>query len=90
LAEELWHRLGEEFSVHTQPWPTYDQTKLQAETVTIAVQVDGKTRARIDVPAGTSETDARAAAMTRVGELLNGRGIQRVVFVPDRIINLVT
>jgi leucyl-tRNA synthetase len=91
LAEELWHRLGEESSVHAQPWPDYDAAKLRAATVTLAVQVDGKTRARIDVPAGTSEDDARTAALAdaRIAATLGAGDVRRVVYVPDRVINLV-
>jgi leucyl-tRNA synthetase len=92
LAEELWHRLGEPFSVHTQPWPAYDERTISNDVVTLVVQVDGKVRTRLELPAGTTEPDALSAALAdpRVASALAGAQIERVVYVPDRIINLVT
>jgi leucyl-tRNA synthetase len=90
LAEELWHALGETYSVHQQPWPSYDETNLATATVTVVVQVDGRLRGRVELPTGTSETDAAAAARSAVGEALDDLQVRRVVFVPDRIVNFVT
>ena len=92
VAEELWCRLGEEYSVHTQPWPSFDRGALADATVTMVVQVDGKARDRVEVAAGLDEQSAVAVAMTRprVVEWVDGRNVARVVHVPDRLLNLVT
>jgi len=92
LAEEVWSRLGGEYSVHRQSWPTHDPGALISDRVTMAIQIDGKTRDRIEVPAGTGRDDVIAQALKREGvrrHLSQGQPT-RVVFVQDRLINLVT
>jgi leucyl-tRNA synthetase len=92
LAEELWLRIGGEYSVHQQPWPAHDPSALVDELVTLVIQVDGKTRDRIQLPAGTDRERALERAIDRenVRRHLIGGEPKRVVFVPDRLINLVT
>jgi leucyl-tRNA synthetase len=92
LAEELWSRLGEPYSVHRQPWPVHDEAALAEEEVTLVVQVDGRVRARLRVPAGTAEAEAvrLALAAPQVAAHLHGRDPRRVVHVPDKLLNLVT
>jgi leucyl-tRNA synthetase len=91
LAEELWSRIGGEYSVHQQTWPAHDPGALVDELVTLVIQVDGKTRDRIQVAGGTDREHALERAMRRenVRRHLNGEEPKRVVFVPDRLINLV-
>jgi len=89
LAEELWHHLGEPFSVHTQPWPQYDEQLLHDEEVEIAVQVDGKLRGTITVPQDASERDVCEIVMRTVPEVPTiDEG--RVIYVPGRVVNFVT
>jgi leucyl-tRNA synthetase len=92
LAEELWARLGEPYSVHTQPWPEHEAAALAEDEVTLVVQVDGRVRARLRVPAGVDEAEAvrLALAAAPVAADLDGRAPRRVVHVPDRLLNLVT
>ena len=92
LAEELWSRLGGEFSIHQQPWPAHDPGALIPDRVTIAIQIDGKTRDRMEVPAGTERDDVIEQALEREGvrRRLGARQPTRVIFVEDRLINLVT
>jgi leucyl-tRNA synthetase len=92
LAEELWERLGGPYSVHQQPWPAHDEAALVQEEVTLVVQVDGRVRARLRVPAGTAESEAvrLALAAPPVVAHLAGRPPSRIVHVPDRLLNLVT
>jgi leucyl-tRNA synthetase len=92
LAEELWSRLGGKFSVHTQPWPGYDAAALVADEVDLVVQIDGRTRDRVRVATEVDEADAveTALARPRVRAHLAGRTVTRTVFVPGRLLNLVT
>jgi leucyl-tRNA synthetase len=92
LAEELWSRLGGEYSVHHQPWPAYDPSALISDRVTMAIQIDGKTRDRIEVLAGTERDDVMEQALKRAGVRRHlGQGQPaNVVFVQDRLINFVT
>ncbi|HEY7834798.1 MAG TPA: leucine--tRNA ligase, partial [Ktedonobacterales bacterium] len=91
MAEELWHRLGHDGSVHTQPWPTYDEAQTQDATVTIVVQVNGKVRDRLELAADTPapEIERLALASAKVQALLNGATVRKVVAVPGKLINLV-
>ena len=92
LAEELWARLGRPYSVHTQPWPAPDPAALAAEEVTLVVQVDGRRRDAVAAPAGLDRDQALELALGRdnVRRHLDGRPPREVVYVPDRLINLVT
>ena len=92
MAEELWARRGGTYSVHTQPWPTYDPDIAKAEEVVLVVQVDGKVRDRLTVAAGVSEDAARSAALAseKVQERLRGREVVKVIVVPGRLVSIVT
>jgi leucyl-tRNA synthetase len=89
VAEELWSRLGHE-RLWEQPWPEADESLLQRDTIELVLQVNGKVRDRIQVPAGLSEEEliARAKASERVQAHLNGQE-PRAFVVPDKLVNLV-
>jgi leucyl-tRNA synthetase len=92
ITSEIWQRLGNEDDLMLASWPSYDESKLKVETMTIAVQVDGKLRATIEIPADVQEGDALATAKAheRVASFLRGKAIRREVYVPGRLVNLVT
>jgi leucyl-tRNA synthetase len=92
LAEELWSRLGHPDSLAYEPFPVADPALLAAPTVRIAVQVDGKVRATLDIPASTDEAAVRELALAdeRVARSVGGRTVRRVVVVPGRLVNIVT
>jgi len=92
LAEELWARLGGDYSVHQQPWPAFDAALVVEETVTLIVQVNGKVRERLTLPRGVSEAEARAEALqsAKVTPYLDGKRVGKTIWVPDKLINLVT
>src|SRR6266849_3096662 len=92
IAEELWQRLGHPSSLFDGgTWPAYDAAKATADTVEIVVQINGKVRGHIVLPRGASQDTARAAALAeeRVGRFLGNSSVRKIVFVPDRLINLV-
>jgi leucyl-tRNA synthetase len=92
LAEELWERLGHTESIFDgSNWPSYDPEKAAEDIVRIAIQVNGKLRGTVEVPRGTGqdEVEARARAQGNVSRHLEGVGVRRVVFVPDRLLNFV-
>ena len=91
LAEEIWDRIGESFSVHQQPWPEWDPELAADETITLVVQVNGRLRDRIDVPADISEEDAKARALEsdRARTHTAGKEVRRVIYVPGRLVNIV-
>ncbi len=91
IAEELWERQGGPYSIHQQPWPAFDPALIVEDQVTIPVQINGKVRERIEVPAECDEATARQVAENheRIAEQLAGHEIVRVVFVPGRLLNYV-
>ena len=91
LCEELWAYRGRPYSVHQQPWPVWDPAWTATEQITLVVQVNGKVRDRLTLPAGISESEARAAAeaSANVAAFTAGRAVRKVVYVPDKLINLV-
>jgi len=92
LAEELWERLGHKGSIFDGAhWPAYDPALCIEDTVTVAVQVNGKVRATLELPRGASEADAVAAARAEenVTRFLGDAEPRRIIFVQDRLLNLV-
>ncbi len=89
IAEELWQRLGHE-RLWATPWPVADKEMLRRDTIELVLQVNGKVRDRIQVPAGLSEEEliARARASEKVQAHLNGKE-PRAFVVPDKLVNLV-
>ena len=92
LAEEAWRRLGHDSWLAREPWPEPDPALLADDIVVIAVQVDGKKRATISLPAGHGKAEAESAAMADGGvrRALAGRDVRKVIVVPGRIVNVVT
>lgn len=92
LTAEIWEaRYPDESSVHLQPWPVADPLLVRETTVTMVVQVNGKVRARVEVPADISESVARETAMADaiVLSVLAGAVPQRVVVRPPRLVNVI-
>ena len=91
VAEELWERLGHEPSISFAPWPEFDEDLAREQTVTLVVQVAGKVRDRIEVPADLDEATARSLALgsERVQELLGGADPSRVIVRPPNLVNVV-
>jgi len=91
LAEELWERLGHRTLLADTAWPAADPAWLAADNVTLALQVNGKRRGEIQVPAGSDEASVRERALAdeAVIRAMAGKPPRRVIVVPDRIVNVV-
>ena len=91
LGEEMWELLGHTPSVARSSWPTADPALLVQETVTMVVQVQGKVRAKLEVPAGITEPDAEAAALAdaNVQRALNGRAVAKVIVRVPKMVSIV-
>jgi leucyl-tRNA synthetase len=91
IAEEMWARLGHPDTLTYESFPTADEAWLVEDTVEIPVQVNGKVRARVKVPAGADEAEHEriARADPHISELLEGATVRKVVVVPGRLINFV-
>ncbi|MCM3086342.1 leucine--tRNA ligase [Bhargavaea ginsengi] len=91
ITEELWHILGHSDTIKYEAWPTYDESKLVDDEVEIAVQINGKVRSKVVVPADVTKEDLEAAALAepRVKELTEGKDIKKVIAIPGRLVNIV-
>ncbi|MCB8984573.1 MAG: leucine--tRNA ligase [Ardenticatenaceae bacterium] len=91
ITEELWAQRGGEYSIHQQAWPVWDEEIAKEDEITIPVQVNGKVRERLTVPAGTSDDDIKAAALAaeNVQRHLDGKQPRKVIVVKGRLVNIV-
>jgi leucyl-tRNA synthetase len=91
LAEEVWSRLGHETMLAKSPWPQINPDLLIDDQITFIIQVNGKLRAKLQVPMDAPETDVTAQAMAAdlVQNALAGKEPRRVIFVPNRLMNIV-
>jgi leucyl-tRNA synthetase len=91
ITEELWHQLGNQDSVHLSTWPTWDDNLLQAETMKIAVQVNGKLRGEVEVPADADEAAVLAVAQAdrKVAIYLSAAQIKKSIYIPKKLVNFV-
>jgi leucyl-tRNA synthetase len=91
IAEELWERLGKDYSVHTSTWPQVDAAAAAEDEVTLVVQVNGKVRDRLVVPVDIADETAREMALASEGALrfTDGKTVRKVIVVPGRLVNIV-
>jgi len=91
LTEELWAQTGRPYSVHNQSWPSFDEELAKEEEITLAIQVNGKLRDKLLVPAsiGAEEAKEQALERERVQVHTRDRKIARVIYVPKRVVNIV-
>jgi leucyl-tRNA synthetase len=91
LAEELWAQLGGSFSVHQQAWPRLDPALVVHETIVIAVQINGRLRARLEVPAAADEAEVTRAALASadVQKHLENKTIIKTIYASGRLLNIV-
>ena len=91
LSEELWEMNGYEFSIHNQKFPDWEESLVVDESITLIVQINGKLRDTISVDSGISEEMAQEAAMSseKIQGHINGTTVKKVIYVPNRLINIV-
>jgi len=91
LAEEMWELTGSKGFVIESDWPTYDESKLISNTFTLVVQVNGKVRANLEVPADISEEEAisQAKAHENVQKYISGKTVKKEVYVAGKLVSLV-
>jgi leucyl-tRNA synthetase len=91
FAEENWERLGHDGSIFDARWPGWDERLTVEDSVEIAVQVNGKTRSKVSVARGAEQGAVVAAAQedAAVRRFTEGREVRKVVYVPNRLLNLV-
>lgn len=91
LSEELWEKLGHEESIAYVSWPTYDESKMEEDTVEVAVQINGKVRAKINVAKDISKEELEKTALKdeQVKQWIDGKELKKVIAIPGRLVNIV-
>ena len=92
ITEELWEKIKPGCgSIHQQAWPEYDESMIVEDMVTLVIQINGKVRDRLEMPAGTCKEEAEQSALAapKVQSYLEGKQIRKVIVVPDRLVNIV-
>ncbi len=91
ITAELWSLLGHEKIISLEDWPSADETAAKVDTVTIVVQIKGKVRGKVQAPAGSSQEEVEALAMkeANVKKHLDGKNIRKIIYIKDRILNIV-
>ena len=91
ISEELWHQLGHTESVHTQAWPKFEPAALVADEITLVIQVNGKTRGALQVPAQADKTELEKYALESevTQRHIEGKVIKKVIVVPGKLVNFV-
>ena len=91
MTEELWESYGRQYSIHQQEFPGWDEELAADEVFTLVVQVNGKVRDKLEVPVGIPEAEAQDLALSspRVQSFLDGKSVNKTVYVPGRLVNVV-
>jgi leucyl-tRNA synthetase len=91
ITEEIWRALGHEKSIHLESWPKFDPELIKEETVTVAIQINGKVRDRMQVAADATEAEVIAPALARdaVKRHLDGKAPKKVIYVPGKLVSIV-
>ena len=91
LAEELWQLTGHEYSIHNQTWPSWDEDLAKEDEITLVIQVNGKLRDRINVPASITEDEAKEKARSseKAKSHLEGKQTIKEIYVPGKLVNIV-
>jgi leucyl-tRNA synthetase len=91
FAEEMWEKLGYSYSIFNQPWPKFEQSALVKDVVELGVQVNGKVRAKIEVPSDMSNEDIEKTVLAdnNIISLFDGKSVKKVIIVKGRLVNIV-
>ncbi|MFZ1720546.1 MAG: leucine--tRNA ligase [Candidatus Moraniibacteriota bacterium] len=91
IAEEIWENMGNKESIFLEKWPEYDEEKMMEDTVTVVVQVNGRVRANLLLPTGSTEETVKEVALddTNVQAHIAGKEIRKVIYIQDKILNVV-
>jgi leucyl-tRNA synthetase len=91
LAEELWRALGHKETLAYEPWPQYDLALTKEDTIEVPVQVNGKLRSKVTVPADADQAALESAALAdeRIRSLIEGKQVRKVIVVPKKLVNIV-
>lgn len=91
IADEMWSQLGHDTLVHQAQWPAYQEECLRTDEIEIVIQVNGKVRQKLSVPAGIADEDLKARSLKdpRILEWTQDKPVKKVIVVPKKLVNIV-
>lgn len=91
ISEELWHYLGNKKSIFLEKWPAYDSGLIEEESFELVIQVNGKVREKVEARAGISQKEAEELVLNlpKMREIIKNAAIKKIIFVPERLMNIV-
>ncbi len=91
LGEELWEKLGHSNTLAYETWPSWDENLIKEDTAEVVVQINGKVRTKLHLPAGTGREEIEKLAFEnkRIQSLLEGKSIVKTIVIPDKLVNIV-
>jgi len=91
FAEELWQLTGHEYSIHNQKWPSWDEALAKEEEITLVIQINGKVRDKMTVPASITEETAKKLVLERdkIKAYINNQSVAKIIYVPGKLVNIV-
>ena len=91
IADEMWSQLGHDTLIHRAQWPTYQDEYLRADEIEIVIQVNGKVRQKLSVPAGIADEDLKTQSLAdpRILEWTQDKPVKKVIVVPKKLVNIV-
>jgi len=91
ISEELWSKIGNDFSIHQQQWPEFDESIIALESVCLAIQINGKTRGTIEVEKDEEETGVieKVENDERLKNYLGSKNYKKIIYVKNKIINFI-
>ena len=91
IGEELWSDLGHKGTITFEAWPTYDESKLASESLSLVVQVNGKLRDKLEVPVDATKEEiiSKALSLEKIVSYTTGHEVVKTIYVPARLVNIV-
>jgi len=91
ITEELWQVMGNSESVHTQKWPAYEAAALVQDEVAIVIQINGKVRGKLTIPAGTGEEEVKELVFSdeKISKQLDGKEVVKFIYIKEKLVNMV-
>ncbi len=91
VTEEIWSKLGHKKSIHAEKWPKHSEAKIKGKTFVLVVQINGKVRDQFELPLGIKEKEAEHLTLKRenVNNYIKGSSVKKIIWVPDKLINIV-
>ncbi|MEK6527629.1 MAG: class I tRNA ligase family protein, partial [Nitrospirota bacterium] len=91
IAEELWKHLGKESGILEETWPVWDEELAREDEVELVIQINGKLRSKINVPAGLDDGSIKKSALedSRISDIISGKAVKKIIVVKGRLVNIV-